>query len=81
MESGSLTPMQKDILKLFSVDNSDEFALEIKGVINDYLNKKIEEELDELWEEGVITQEKLDKWRFEDVHEILRKRRNGQVGS
>ena len=38
MESGSLTPMQKDILKLFSVDNSDEFALEIKGVINDYLN-------------------------------------------
>ena len=81
MESGSLTPIQKDILKLFSVDNSDEFALEIKGVINDYLNKKIEEELDELWEEGVITQEKLDKWRFEDVHEILRKRRNGQVGS
>ena len=35
--------------------------------------------MDKLWEEGVITQEKLDQWRYEDVHELLRK--NGKARS
>ena len=79
MASQSLTPLQVNFLKLFSVDHSDEFVLEIKKVINDYLQKKIDDEIDRLWDEGRITKEKLDQWRHEDVHELLRK--NGKVSS
>ena len=75
--SQTLTPLQVNFLKLFSVDRSDEFVMEIRKVINDYLQKKIDDEMDRLWEEGVITQEKLDQWRYEDVHELLRK--NGKA--
>lgn len=79
MASQSLTPLQINFLKLFSVDRSDEFVMEIRKVINDYLQKKIDDELDRLWDEGIINQEKLDQWRNEDVHELLRK--NGKARS
>ena len=79
MASQTLTPMQKELLKMFDFNHSDEFVLELKKVWGDYLQKKIDKELDRLWEEGVITQEKLDEWRHEDVHELLRK--NGQTRS
>ena len=79
MASQTLTPLQVNFLKLFSVDSSDEFVLEIRQVINDYLQKKIDTEMDRLWDEGIITQEKLDQWKNEDVHELLRK--NGKTRS
>lgn len=79
MASQSLTPLQVNFLKLFSVDHSDEFVLELKKVYDDYLQKKIDVELDRLWDEGIINQEKLDQWRYEDVHELLRK--NGKACS
>lgn len=79
MASQTLTPLQVNFLKLFSVDSSDEFVLELKKVYDDYLQKKIDVELDHLWDEGIINQEKLDQWRYEDVHELLRK--NGKTCS
>lgn len=79
MASQSLTPLQVNFLKLFSVDSSDEFVLELKKVYDDYLQKKIDDELDRLWDEGIINQDKLDQWRYEDVHELLRK--NGKARS
>lgn len=75
----TLTPLQVNFLKLFSVDRSDEFVMEIRKVIDDYLQQKIDHEIDRLWDEGVITPEKLDEWRHEDVHELLRK--NGKARS
>lgn len=74
MASQSLTPLQINFLKLFSVDSSDEFVLELKKVYDDYLQKKIDDDLDRLWDEDIINQEKLDQWRYEDVHELLRKK-------
>ena len=79
MASQSLTPLQINFLKLFSVDSSDEFVLELKKVYDDYLQKKIDDDLDRLWDEDIINQEKLDQWRYEDVHELLRK--NGKARS
>lgn len=79
MASQTLTPLQINFLKLFSVDKSDEFVMELKKVYDDFLQKKIDDELDRLWEEGIINQEKLDQWRYEDVHELLRK--NGKARS
>lgn len=79
MESGTLTPMQINFLKLFSIDRSDEFVMELKKVYDDYLQKKIDEEIDRLWDEGTLNKEKLESWRNEDVHELLR--RHGKARS
>lgn len=64
--------MQKELLKMFSFDHSDEFVMEIKKVLGDYLQKKIDKELDRLWDEGTLNQEKLDELRHQDLHQMLR---------
>ncbi len=70
MEARTLTPVQKDLLKLFAIDHSDSFAIEIKSVLNRYLLKKIDEESNRLWDEGILAKKRLDELRFEDLHKI-----------
>ena len=72
MASQTLTPMQKELLKMFSFDHSDEFVIELKKVWGEYLQKKIDKELDRLWDQGVLNQEKLDELRHQDLHQMLR---------
>ena len=73
MEARKLSPVQIDLLKLFQFDHSDEFAIELRGVINQYLQKKIDEETDHLWDEGILDQKAIDQIKDEDLHILLRK--------
>ena len=57
---------------MFNFDHSDELVLELKKVWGDYLQKKIDKELDRLWDEGILNQEKLDELRKQDLHQLLR---------
>lgn len=68
MEARALTPVQEDLLKMFAFDHTDSFAIEIKKVLKSYLLKKIDEETDRLWDEGVFDQKVLDELRHEDLH-------------
>ena len=72
MEAKKLTPVQIDLLRMFSFDHSDEFANEIKELLGNYLQRKLDEELDKLWDNGTLNQEKLDQIRKEDLHQTLR---------
>ena len=78
MEAQKLTPVQIDLLRMFSFNHSDEFAMEIKEVLGKYLQGKLDEELDRLWDNGTLNQEKLDQIRKEDLHQTLR--RHGSSG-
>lgn len=78
MNKQSLTPVQKDLLRMFSFDHSDKFANEIKGVLSDYFLSKIDAETDKLWEDGRLDQKALDNIRKEDLHVDAR---YGSVGS
>lgn len=72
MDATKLTPMQIDLLKLFSFNHSDEFAKELREVLGRFLQKKLDMELDKLWDDGTLNQEKLDQIRKEDLHQSLR---------
>lgn len=56
-----LTPLQVDLLRLFSRPMSDQEVLEIKQLLVDYYARKVDEEVDGLWESGKIDQRMLDK--------------------
>ena len=43
MEAKKLTPVQIDLLRMFSFDHSDEFAIEIKEVLGKYLQYKLDD--------------------------------------
>lgn len=79
MEAKTLTPVQKDLLRMFSYDHSDAFANEIKSVLNKYFQSKIDEETDRLWDDGTLNQAALDAIRKEDLHSSSR--RYGRAGS
>lgn len=72
MEAKKLTPVQIDLLRMFPFDHSEEFAKEIKEVLGKYLQHKLDNELDRLWDDGTLNQEKLDQIRKEDLHQTLR---------
>lgn len=75
MEARTLTPIQKDLLRMFSFDHRDAFAKEIKEVITRHFQTKVDAETERLWESGILNQEKLDLIRNEDLHAI--RKRNG----
>ena len=68
MEIGSINPTQRELLKLFAIDPSEEFAMEIKEVLTKYLLAKLQKETDKLWETGILNQEALDRINREDLH-------------
>lgn len=71
MEATVLNPTQIHLLKLFSFNNSEEYAREIKSVLTQHFQKKLDEESDRLWEEGILNQERLDEIRQTDLHTEL----------
>lgn len=71
MEATVLNPTQIHLLKLFSFNNSEEYAREIKSVLTQHFQKKLDEESDRLWEEGILNQERLDEIRQTDLHAEL----------
>ena len=63
-----LTPTQHYLLKLFAYDDSEEMAKEIRDVVSQHLQKKLDEEADRLWDEGILDQKRLDELRNVDFH-------------
>ncbi|MBQ9666798.1 MAG: hypothetical protein IJV33_10060 [Bacteroidaceae bacterium] len=68
MQANTLNPTQMHLLKLFSFNNSEEFALEIKKVLTRHFQEKLDAESDRLWNAGILNQERLDALRHEDFH-------------
>jgi len=60
MQSTTLNPTQLHLLKLFSFNNSEEYAHEVQ--------EKLDAESDRLWDEGILNQEALNDIRHEDLH-------------
>lgn len=69
MNATQITPTQMHLLKLFSFDQSEIRAREIKEVLMRYFQGRLDEEADRLWDEGILDQERLDQLRNKDLHE------------
>lgn len=68
IQATTLNPTQLHLLKLFSFNNSEEYALEVQDVLTKHFQEKLDAESDRLWDEGILNQEALDQIRQEDLH-------------
>ena len=59
METTAFNPVQQHLLKLFAFDGSEEKLLEVKEVLTKYFSQKLDKRLNELWDSGVLNQDKL----------------------
>ena len=64
----TLNPTQMHLLKLFSFNNSEDYAREIQSVLTKHFQQLLDQEADRLWDEGILNQQKLDEIRHEDLH-------------
>ena len=68
VQAANLNPTQIHLLKLFSFNNSEDYAKEIQMVLTRYFQKQLDAESDRLWDEGILNQDALDRIAHEDLH-------------
>ncbi len=68
MQTTALNPTQMHLLKLFSFNNSEDYAREIQRVLTRHFQERLDAESDRLWEAGILSHERLEALRHEDLH-------------
>lgn len=68
MQTTALNPTQMHLLKLFSFNNSEDYAREIQRVLTQHFQERLDAESDRLWEAGILSHECLEALRHEDLH-------------
>lgn len=63
MERTVFNAAQREILDILSCIRTDEELRELKTLLLKFLNDKLQKELDTLWDEGIINENKLEEWR------------------
>lgn len=58
MNNVALNPTQLHLLKMFSFAKTDDTLFEIKKALSAYFAQKVEDDMDQLWEQGLWDQEK-----------------------
>ena len=59
---------ERHLLKLFSYNSSEAYAREIQAVLTKYFQNRLDAKSDELWDNGILDQKRLDEIRHEDLH-------------
>lgn len=55
----NISPAQYEVLNMLSCIDKNEDVAELKDVIVQFLNSRLQKELDRLWDNGTITEEKV----------------------
>ncbi len=70
MEATVFNPVQRHLLKMFEIDNSQSGLDELKNLLYRYYSEKMNSALDSLWESGDLNQERLDEINKMDLHAL-----------
>ncbi len=57
-----LTDLQLELLKLFSMDISDQKLKDIKRILGDYFSQRLFSETERIWNEKKLKDSDMDEW-------------------
>ena len=69
-QSPVFNPMQIHLLQMFSLDKEEKGLIELKDVLYNYYSKKMNNRLNELWDNGTLDQARLDEINKMDLHQL-----------
>ncbi len=69
-QNSFFNPMQIHLLKMFSLDKDEQGLMELKDVLYNYYSKKMNNRLNELWDNGTLNQARLDEINQMDLHQL-----------
>lgn len=64
-QTGQLSNLQLELLKLFSTNLSEKQILEIKELLAQYFAEQIDRDMTTLWEENKWDEQTLEAWKAE----------------
>lgn len=70
MEATVFNPIQVHLLKMFEIDKSQKGLEELKDLLYKYYSSKMENALENLWDSGVLDQNRLDEINNLDLHKL-----------
>lgn len=70
MEATVFNPIQVHLLKMFEIDKSQKGLEELKDLLYNYYSSKMENALENLWNSGVLDQNRLDEINNLDLHKL-----------
>ena len=62
-----LSNLQNELLKLYAYNVSDDQLREIRKMLADYFARKIDAEMDELWEANNWDEQTIESWKSEHM--------------
>lgn len=78
MEPTVLNASQLHLLQMFAFNKSQEGYEELKNILYEFYSKKMELLLEEAWQKGDISQQRLDEINEMDLHQWLREQKAKQ---
>jgi len=66
-----ITPAQYEVLNMLSVINNEDDLKELKAVIVQFLNSRLQNEIERLWQEGTLNEQKVASWQEEHMRTPL----------
>lgn len=67
MQSVVFNQAQQELINVMSCLHTDEDVAELKKVLVRFLNERLQHEIDHLWDQGVLSQEKMDEYKTEHL--------------
>ncbi len=68
-----LSNLQIELLKLYAHKVSDDELMDIKKMLAEYFARKVDEEMDQLWEKNGWNESKVEEWKKEHARVSSRK--------
>jgi len=65
--STNFTPLQEELLRLYSLNLEERHLLKIKEMIDEYLSENVFNDTDETVEKKEITPEEFDRWAKQNL--------------
>jgi hypothetical protein len=65
MQTGGLSNLQKELLKLYANNVAEETLLEIKQILAEFFAEKATSAMDKFWEENNLTEQAMIDWTNE----------------
>ena len=62
-----LNPAQYELLNVLSCIQKEEDVAALKSVIVQFLNTRLQAEIDRLWDNGTLTEDVVNKWNSEHM--------------
>ena len=61
---------QYEVLNMLSCIEREEDVVALKSLIVQFLNSRLQAEIDGLWEDGTLTEEKVAQWKTEHIRTL-----------